>query len=170
LLLVPERALQLVLVHHAELGEQLSQALARRHQRFTRARYSSRENTPFSINSSTIALSAATERRCVSSTPRSTSTADSRGTPLPAAAPSRTGGAEAGGAFLGCLRGSSVTTDWPLLLTIFMLLCSPSAPSSSSPRYQREMALRIACAPASGASMRAPGKERRWAVTPVLSG
>src|SRR5207237_983098 len=80
LLLVAERALQLVLVDDAELGEKLSKALARRHPvsvpyRFTRARYSSREKTPFSMSSSTMALSAATDRRCVSSTPRSTSTA-----------------------------------------------------------------------------------------------
>src|SRR5256712_7805852 len=83
LLLVSERALELVLVDDAQFGEQLSEALARRHRRsrpyrLTRARYSSREKTPFSISSSTIALSAATDLRCISSTPRRTSTALSR--------------------------------------------------------------------------------------------
>src|SRR5207237_5251639 len=135
-LLVAQRALQLVLVDDAEFRQQLSEALARRHRslrsyRFTRARYSSREKTPFSMSSSTIALSAATERRCVSSTPRSTSTALVRGAPLPVEGGGADGGAEGAGAFFGLLRGSSVTTDWPLLLTTFIEDCSPSSPRRS---------------------------------------
>src|SRR5205085_12058651 len=103
--------------------------------RFTRARYSSREKTPFSISSSTIALSAATERRWVSSTPRSTSTALGLDAPLVGAAPPEGPG---GGALFDCLRGSTVTTDCPLLLTILIAECSPvSSPRTpSSPRYQ----------------------------------
>src|SRR5207253_10581463 len=131
LLLVSERALELMLVDDAEFGEQLSEALARRHRgsrpyRLTRARYSSREKTPFSISSSTIALSAATDRRCVSSTPRSTSTALARGAPFP-----EEGGGADGGAFFPLLRGSIVTTDWPLLSTTFIEACSLSSPISS---------------------------------------
>jgi len=118
--------------------------------RLTRARYSSRENTPFSMSSSTIAFKAATDLRWVSSTPRSTSTALGR---------ERAGGsggglaAAAAGAFT--LRDPIPTTARPVpstvlpaLLTIFML-CSSSSRSTSSPRYQREMAWRMALAPAS---------------------
>src|SRR5207237_1703655 len=129
-------ALQLVRVDAAELRQLLAEGLARRHRRLrpcgvTRARYSSREKTPFSISSSTIALSAATERRCVSSTPRSSSTALVRGAPLPVEGGGADGGAEGAGAFFGLLRGSSVTTDWPLLLTTFIEDCSPSSPRRS---------------------------------------
>src|SRR5438105_5244453 len=148
LLLVSEGALELVLVDDAEFGEQLSEALARRHRgsrpyRLTRARYSSREKTPFSISSSTIALSAATDLRCVSSTPRRTSMALSRA-----------GGEEAAFPFGGGVFCSArmSTTVLPALFMIFTD-CSPSSRSSSSPRYQREMALRMALAPASCVSI-----------------
>src|SRR5438093_837751 len=79
-------------------------------QRFTRARYSSREKTPFSMSSSTMAFKAATERRWVSSTPRSTSNALAR-TLFPSCA-----GAGGGCAFFP----STVTTEAPLLLTILI--------------------------------------------------
>src|SRR5437763_14509533 len=116
LLLVPERALELVLVDNAQFGEQLSESLARRHRspsyRFTRARYSSREKTPFSMSSSTIAFSAATDLRCVSSTPRRTSTALWR---AGAACPGDGFAVPAADLRATCMS----TTVFPALLTIF---------------------------------------------------